>query len=123
MEYSFSNREKLKSRKRIDNIFIDGHTVIAYPIKIQFIFCRDLEVLCQVGVSVPKRNFKFAVDRNRIKRQLKEIYRLHKNLVLPRLEEAEKQMAMMIIYLGKEKPNYDTLSTAVLKAINKILFY
>ncbi|MCL4134127.1 UNVERIFIED_CONTAM: hypothetical protein GTU68_026356 [Idotea baltica] len=60
----------------------------------------------QVGVSVPKRNFKLAVDRNRIKRLMRECYRLQKKLVYKNIDEP---YIFMISYLGKEEWKYDEL--------------
>jgi len=119
--YTFPNEEKLKSRKLIGKIFEEGHVVKAYPIRIQFIF-HDYDNLptAQAGFSVPKRNFKLAVDRNRIKRQLREVYRLHKLSLIDRLEENNKKVALMIICTAQEKLPYDILEKLILKAIAKI---
>lgn len=119
--YTFPNEEKLKSRKLIGKIFEEGHVVKAYPIRIQFIF-HDYDNLptAQAGFSVPKRNFKLAVDRNRIKRQLREVYRLHKLSLIDRLEENNKKVALMIICTAREKLPYDMLEKLILKAIAKI---
>jgi len=105
----------------IDAIFSDGFVVKAYPVRIQFAF-HDLEdhSRCQVGVSVSKRNFKSAVDRNRIKRQLREAYRLNKSSIIQKLTDNQKQLAMMIIYTSKEKPIYEELESLVVKALSKI---
>jgi len=120
---TFPKEEKLKSRKMIGKIFSDGTAVKSYPIRIQFIF-HDFEGFpsCQIGASVPKRNFKKAVDRNRIKRQIKEAYRLNKNSFIQKLEAADKKIAMMIIYSGKEKFDYDKIESSTIKAIQKIIF-
>jgi len=122
-DLSFPKEERLKSRKMINKIFTAGLVVKAYPIRIQFIF-HDLDDLpaCQMGVSVPKRNFKKAVDRNRIKRQLKEAYRLNKSAFVQKLEAADKRIAMMIIFSGKEKFDYDKIESRTIAAMQKILF-
>ncbi len=105
----------------IENIFSNGFAVKSYPIRIQFIF-HELTDLprCQVGVSVSKRNFKSAVDRNRIKRQLREIYRLNKFDLINRLEARDKHLAMMIIYTNNEKLDYSKIATKVIDAFGKI---
>ncbi len=105
----------------IDTIFTNGFVVKAYPVRIQFAF-HDLEnsPRCQVGVSVSKRNFKSAVDRNRIKRQLREAYRLNKTPIIQKLNDSQKQLAMMIIYSSNVKPVYEELESLVVKALSKI---
>lgn len=106
----------------IGQIFSEGAVVKSYPIRIQFIFhvSEDLP-RSQVGATVPKRNFKKAVDRNRIKRQIKEAYRLNKQKLAQKLESADKQLAMMIIFSGKEKFDFDKIESCIIKALEKII--
>lgn len=118
---SFPRQEKLKSRKMIEQIFSDSSVVKAYPIRIQFSFHERSEFpRAQVSVSVSKRNFKSAVDRNRIKRQLREIYRLNKSILTTKLEEADKYLAMMIIYSSHKKMPYSEMESLVIKALKRI---
>ncbi len=120
-DQTFPREEKLKSRKMIGNLFTDGFVVKSYPIRIQFAF-HDLSELprCQVGASVSKRNFKSAVDRNRIKRQLKEAYRLNKGGLIEKLNAVDKRLAMMIIYTSNEKLDFVSIERKLLKAIGSI---
>ena len=71
----------------------------------------------QVTVSVSSRNFRKAVDRNRIKRQMREVYRLQKSPLTRQLSDVKKQLALFFIYTGKEIPEY----TDLLEKMNKIL--
>ena len=120
-DQSFPREEKLKSRTLIGQIFSDGFVVKSYPIRIQFTFHDQKDSpWCQVGVSVPKRNFKKAIDRNQIKRQLREVYRLHKQDVISRLEKKDKRIAMMIIFAGKEKVEYADIKTHLIAALQRI---
>lgn len=117
----FPREEKLKSRKMIGSIFSEGAVVKSYPLRIQFLFHEFSELpRCQVGVSVSKRNFKSAVDRNRIKRQLREAYRRNKSGLIQNLTENQKHIAMMVIYASNVKPSYEELEALIIKAINKI---
>jgi len=68
----------------------------------------------QLGVSVPKRNFKRAVDRNRIKRLLREAYRNHK----PSVADGQQSYALMLIYIGKQKMDFSELSAKVEEVLN-----
>jgi ribonuclease P protein component len=92
--FTYPNEEKLKSKSLITSIFEQGKTLKSYPIMIRYKHHEKR----QVGVSVSKRNFKRAVDRIRIKRQLREAYRLNKHALNPH----ENEFALMIIYIGKK---------------------
>ncbi len=115
MKASFSKKEKLKSKKLIEQLFAEGKSVSAYPLRLIFMetpFVEDVKL--KVGVSVSKRNFKKAVDRNRIKRLLRESYRLQKHLCFNNITT---QYAFMILYIGNDKPIYKHLETKM-----KLLF-
>jgi ribonuclease P protein component len=118
---TFPKEEKLKSRKMISKIFSEGSVVKAYPIRIQFIF-HNVEGLpeCQVGVSVPKRYFKKAVDRNRVKRQIKEAYRLNRSSLVNVLHAKQKKIAMMIIFASKEKLEYARIEELLIRSMSNI---
>ena len=115
MDSTFSNKEKLKSKKLIEQLFAEGKSISAHPLRLVFIESSFEDAIkLKVGVSVSKRNFKKAVDRNRIKRLLREAYRLNKNSYFNNITT---QYAFMILYIGSEKPIYKHLETKM-----KLLF-
>ena len=79
MKLTYNKHEKLKSQKTIEQLFLDGDSVSAYPLRLVYLKHGDSR---KVGVSVSKRNFKRAVDRIRIKRLLREAYRLNKTMLI-----------------------------------------
>ena len=102
MKFTFNKKEKLKSKKLIDLLFEEGQSVSAFPLRLVYISTTfDENIIAKMGVSVSKRNFKTAVDRNRIKRLLRESYRLNKATYFNNLTT---QYAFMILYIGKDKP-------------------
>ena len=115
MNSKFSNKEKLKSKKLIDQLFNEGNSISAHPLRLVFIKTHfDDAIKLKVGVSVSKRNFKKAVDRNRIKRLLREAYRLNKGLYFNNITT---QYAFMILYIGTDMPDFKSLDTKI-----KLLF-
>ena len=119
MSYSFSKIEKLKSKKQIETLFKEGKSISAYPLRIIYTkteFKDDVQI--KTAVSVSKRNFKKAVDRNHIKRLLRETYRLNKAEVF---NNFTTQYALMILYIGKDKPEFKTLNTTMKKLLEKFL--
>ena len=117
--HSFPKEEKLKSRKLIEKLFEEGKSVSKYPLKLIYLEA-DLpkEVSIQAGVTVPKRKFKKAVDRNQIKRLLRESYRLHKPLLFNNIEG---NFAFLFLYLGKEIPSYETVETNMIQILQKFI--
>jgi len=118
---AFGKKEKLKSRKLIEALFKRGKTINVFPVRILYIFL-NVEAyenpLLQVGVSVSKRNFKRAVDRNRIKRLLREAYRLQKNELLALTAEQKKKGFLFFIFTDKELPQYQMVFDTITKALN-----
>lgn len=117
MNFSFGKNEKLKSRKTIEALFVEGKSFKKQPIKLLYLPTENSENT-QVTFAVPKRNFKLAVTRNRIKRQMREAYRLHKHLLT---KENGRKFALVFLYIGNDKSQYALIETslvALLKNLN-----
>lgn len=106
MNHTYPKTEKLKRKKYIDLLFSEGRTVTKYPLRLVYVPVKDLDEPLQMGVSVSKRYFKKAVDRNYFKRVLRECYRLNKALLLRDLKEP---YAMMFFYQTKERLTYQEI--------------
>jgi ribonuclease P protein component len=118
--YTFKKEEKLCSQKIIGEIFLSGTSFLCYPLKVVW----KEEVLttpfpAQIVFSVPKRLFKRAHDRNLLKRQLREIYRYRKNELYQLLELNNRGIAIMIVYIAKEKLEFGQIENAMTKVILK----
>ena len=106
MSATYPKNEKLKKKKYIDLLFTEGKTVTKYPLRLVFVPVDDLDVPLQMGVSVSKKYFKKAVDRNYYKRVLRECYRLNKELLLNDLQEP---YVLMFFYQTKERLTYQEI--------------
>ncbi len=119
MKFSYNKKEKLKSKKLIDQLFTEGHSVSAFPLRLVYLQTPfEDDVPAKTGVSVSKRHFKTAVDRNRIKRLLREAYRLNKATYFNNITT---QYAFMILYIGKDKPTFTEVETRMNQLFEKFL--
>lgn len=103
---------RLKSKKAIDSLFVDGKSAFKYPIKLLYSPRFNNQTPSTYGVSVSKRSFKKAVDRNLIKRRMREAIQ---NINEHRLESHD----VMLIYVGKEILDYKVIEKSVLSLLSK----
>ena len=117
--FSFHKNERLCSKKVIDKLFAEGKSVFVYPVKIVYLeISLPAKNMVQAAFTVGKRNFKKAVQRNLIKRRMREAYRLNKQKLYA--ETVEKQLAVFFIYTGKTITEYKQIETAIIKGIKKL---
>ncbi|MBD0823308.1 MULTISPECIES: ribonuclease P protein component [Aestuariibaculum] len=119
MKFTYNKNEKLKSKKLIDQLFSEGQSVSAYPLRLVYMpTAFNEDIIAKTGVSVSKRQFKTAVDRNRIKRLLREAYRLNKGVFFNNIST---QYAFMILYIGKDKPTLSQIENRMQHLFKKFL--
>lgn len=116
MKNTLGKQERLKSKKLIDKLYKEGSSVKAFPLRMVFLQTEHTsDYPAQIGVSVAKRNFKKAPDRNRLKRLMRESYRLQKEIVYNNLD---LPYVFMISYLGKEEKDYEEIYAKMNKLLN-----
>lgn len=119
MRHTFRKNERLCSRLLIETLFEKGQGATFFPLRVVWMETRIHQpVPAQVAFSVPKRKFKKAVHRNRIKRLMREVYRLSKHELYQRI--GDRQFAVMIIFIGVEEPSLESLDKAWQKFISKL---
>jgi ribonuclease P protein component len=107
MKHTLGKKERLKSKKIIERLYKEGTSLKYFPLRMVYLQTdHTSDFPAQVGVSVAKRNFKLAVDRNRIKRLMRETYRLQKQIVYENLETPH---VFMISYIGGAEIKYEDL--------------
>ena len=131
MNFTYPKNEKLKSKITIGLLFSEGKSVSKYPLRLVY-YSGSLEnpesrpeesgsetgQKIKMGVSVSKKHFKRAVDRNYFKRVLRETYRLNKHLLLDNLD---KPYAFMLFYQSKERLSYEEINTKTIQLFEKFL--
>ena len=119
MTFSYPKNEKLKSKNTIDLLFSEGKSVARFPLRLVFVpIDLDNGEKLKMGVSVSKKHFKKAVDRNYFKRILRETYRLNKHLLI---EGLDKTYAFMFFYQTKDRLKYDEINTKTIQLFEKFL--
>jgi ribonuclease P protein component len=122
-QFTLGKNERLKSRKAIDLLFSKGQRISQFPFRAFYIFEQDdrsnSKLRCGVGVSA--RNFKKAVDRNRIKRLTREAYRLQKPLLDATMKGRIKALSLFLIYTGKELPDFTLVKEKIAIILEKLI--
>ncbi|MFO0415477.1 MAG: ribonuclease P protein component [Bacteroidota bacterium] len=119
--YTLGRQERLKSRKKIELLFRDGKVMNLYPFRVSYLLTEEKNL--QIGVGAGKRYFKKAVHRNKIKRLLREAWRLQKNELLEITNEQQKGLDVFIVYVGKELPSFSEISTQVKQVIDRLISF
>lgn len=114
--------EKLCSQKIISGLFQPGFFISKYPFRVNVLRTTlPVNVPAQVLFVVSRKKFSKAVDRNRIKRVMRELYRLQKKLLFESLIQSKTQVAVAFIYTGNTLPDYKTLEPLFRKVIQKLI--
>lgn len=127
MNQRFYPAERLKSRKEIERLFgPSGQAVKSYPLRLAFVEAEEVRgsFPFQAGFVVPKRRFRRATDRNRIKRLMREAYRLEKHRIRAHTEPGipvERQFALMFIYTGKEEMDFRYVRKKMRRVLDDLL--
>lgn len=111
--------ERLCSQLQIAKLIAKKQCFVCYPFKCYYDWDYQTQVPHQFVVSVPKRNFRHAVDRNHIKRLFREAYRKHKHL-LPPSSESGLHFHLFFFFNGKEKPVYQQIETKTIEILERI---
>ena len=135
-QLTLGKNERLKSRKQIEKLFAEGKSFVVNPYRVYYLMNEMLNaqrsipiaigINVQFGVGVSSKNFKRAVDRNRIKRLTREAWRLQKNDPIAiglreKLKSDNKQLNVFFIYIGKELPKYQLVFEKIKTSIEKLI--
>lgn len=116
MNFGYPKKEKLKKQSFIQVLFSEGKSVSKFPLRLVYVENPNAEEKIQIGVSVSKKHFKKAVDRNYFKRLLRESYRLNKELLKV---DSEKKYAMMLLYQTKDRLSFAEIQEKTIALFQK----
>ena len=115
MKNTFPKSDRLCGDQVIDRLYKEGRRFVVWPIRVTYMPITDAP--SEVLVWAPKSLFKRAVDRNRLRRQMREAYRLNKQVLL----SADKHYHLALNYIDKEMQDYKTINKAMLKILKRLV--
>lgn len=115
MKLTFGKEKKLKSRKAIEKIFSEGKSIHRFPVRAIYFYEENDISEIKIGVSVPKKKFKKAVDRNLLKRRIREAFRLNQNSL-----ELQGKINLMFIYTGNEILPYLDIEKSIIALLGSL---
>ena len=123
--YTLAKAERLCSKKLIERLFSGGNNSFpAFPLRVVYMWISSEEVTADVSmmISVPKKRFKHAVKRNRVKRQVREAYRLNKHILLDAIKASEenRRLVLAFIWLDNQLHSTSEINYKVKKLLNHI---
>ena len=117
---TFPKAEHLCGEIRISQLFSEGKAFIVYPLRIVYRVVDKSEIPVKVMFSVPKKRFKRAVKRNRLKRLMRETYRLNKKILTDTAIHHQLTIEMAVGYVSDELVDFETMQSKMVSALNKI---
>lgn len=123
---TFTKTEKLCNKKLIDKLFSKGGSFFNFPFKVVYCKVADTDKFtgpypAKALITIPKRNFKKAVDRNRIKRLLRESYRKNKSILYEELDSQALKITVAFIFTSKKSPSFDEIEKKIIQAIHRLI--
>ena len=119
-KYTFPKQERLCNRNDFQKLFSEGESAYVYPFKCVYLWKDDVSFSARIAVSVSKKKFKHAVDRNKIKRLIKENYRLEKEILYQKYADTPQSLDMLIIYIETKIFSFYFLKKKIIKLMNEI---
>jgi ribonuclease P protein component len=115
---TFTKAERLSGKTALDKLFTTGHSFNSFPFKVIWLETNDGMAPAQIVISVPKRIYKRAVDRNRLKRLIREVYRKNKEILYHQLES--KKLHLLLIYTSKTAMDYKEMNEKIIIVLQRL---
>ena len=118
MKQVFKKEERLTNKKTFDKLFNSGNSITVQPFRLLWTENPDIT---QLGIAVPKKSFAKAVQRNKLKRRIREAYRKNKHLLYAFLEKKNLTIALMVIYTEKRELSYKEIEQKMVVSLQKLI--
>ena len=121
--FTFRKEERLCSKKIFEELAAGNNSFFSHPIKLIWLQRETLpdDALVQAAFTVPKRLFKKAVDRNRIRRIMREAYRLNKHHLYEHCTSKNIKLALLFVYVAKDSPNFNYVQEKLLLLLQRLI--
>ena len=120
-QYGFSKQERICKRDDFHELLAKGQVIYCYPFRCVYVWRDAVSFSARIGISVSRKRFKHAVDRNRVKRLIRENYRLEKNLLYQHYADCNQSLDILIIYTETKIPSFLLFQKSFIKLINKLI--
>lgn len=122
MKQTFKKGERLTNKKVFELLFNSGESFSLLPFRLVWVNTKSGSSFpVQLGISVPKRSFAKAVDRNKLKRRIREAYRKNKSLIYEVVKQKDRTIALMIIYTAKDMLSYQEIEKKMVVSLQKMI--
>lgn len=120
-QHKFSKHEKLKSKKAIDSLFKNGKSIVCQPIRVVYLPKLNNNEMVNCGFAVPKKFMKLAVNRNLLKRRMREAYRLNNNSIKNTCAKNKKGLNLMFIYTTEQMLSYKEIEDKIKVLLTRLI--
>jgi ribonuclease P protein component len=120
-DFTFRKEDRLPSGKQLDELFKQGKSFTVFPFKVIWMqYASEKKVPAQLLITVPKRNYKKAVDRNLLKRRIREAYRLNKSLLLSGVSEKKSSLILGLVYIAPKALSFADIQEKIILILQRL---
>lgn len=120
-QYTLQKKERIKNRDLSRALFEKGNSFFIYPFRVFYLWTSfEDNVPCKVLTGASKRNVRKAIDRNRIKRQMREAYRQHKTILYDALLKGDRKMLLGLLFIGSKDQKYELIRDKIILILHRL---